>query len=380
MIHNGRKIHNPRVVESIWRFESGDILYELAKKKQAKQREIRENSKEELDDQIVRKNTQMHSRAEMDLVDELRIKGKELAGKYIEFVIAELNIRKKAIKVNKYQQINVSFEKIQQLMEEGLPFFKKLRSLTESPEIISSNKKNFSTFESMFVSLIELDARFALYAPKASLNKVGMEFKFDAMAEEYKSKVYELKAILEENPELDYVCSTECEEKSKNEKVQELIDRINEEKFKAKFEMVKSTENLCLNCYHFICEYLGLNVDKKKELNHEEIERALNVSGRSLKALAKSSSNKMLDEVASWDEFDPYTELFNKLIDINIKFVFFAPIKSLARLDIDFSGLTNEEKSEILKVLIDNGLWRDKEYYEKYKECFENVNLNEKTI
>lgn len=379
MIHNGRKIHNPKVIEGVWRYTTGDILHEKVLKDQAHYRELRLNSKEYKEEQAVRKITQLYSSTKMEEIKKIKILVKEKCKGFTDLVIKEFNIAKNAIKANNYEQLNITFEEIESFIHESMPLLKKLKYLSDHEEIAPSNPNYLTTYEAMFVSLIDLDVRFALFAPKRSLNKVGMDFKLDAMSEKHKRNMLELRTRLEENESLDYVSCYQGDFDS-NEKIQKVIDEINEEEFKSKFEIIKSAELASLKTYNFIIGYFKsneLNVDK---LKFADIKKLLVLTDMAFNVIKKASRAPELNEIASWDEFDPYTELFNNLMEVNMKFAFFAPSKSLNRLNIDFNKLSDKEKDLMQQILVKNDLWADEEFYERYKDVFSNIESTEKTV
>ena len=127
MIHNGKKIYNPKVIDGIWRYTTGDILHEKVLKDQARYRELRLNSKEYKEEQSVRKITQLYSSTKMEEIKKMKILVKEKCKEFTELVIKEFNISKNAIKAYNYEQLNITFEEIESFINESMPLLKKLK-------------------------------------------------------------------------------------------------------------------------------------------------------------------------------------------------------------------------------------------------------------
>ena len=157
---------------------------------------------------------------------------------------------------------------------------------------------------------------------------------------------------------------------SRRKIAERMINDIREKEFHSHISMISSVENATTDLYLFIINQLKLQDGSKKTIKFEDIKNVFLLGDAALKSIKKYSASDALNKYSGWDECDPYTELFKNLMNVNMRFAFFAPKSSLNRMDIDFDSLSDKEKTVMLKILIDNGLWNDEEFYENYKDSF----------
>ncbi len=366
---SGKKINNPSFVDRMWRMWVNSVVSDITEESKYINKVERMNSEKFKAEQDGRNIAQFMTKNKKELVLELR----EVASATVRDIITQITIRlqisSKAKKVNDYTQPHVSFEQIKSIIQEYMPALKKLKKLCENENIIPEVAENPTIYDKMFAVLIELDARFALFATKLIVNQKKVDIKLEGMSEEFQEKIQQYTASVNESG-LDYVDTFELREDSKSDEVNKIVDNIVENEFKARFAMVETVEMSAKSLYKYIIEQLNLQDFDEKTLMYKDIKKVLLLCSAGIKSLKQYSENINLNEIAGWDEYDPYTELFNNLINLNIKFAFFAPKKSLNRLDIDFKRLSEKERSIMLKVLIDYGLWDNDEYYKNYKDLF----------
>lgn len=378
MHHNGREIYNSKVTTYLVNKNSSECMYDFVGERKARIKENIKNSNKYITHQNARNVAQEFTKRKSEVVGKLHTITEQTYKDVLKAIATDLCITTKSKKANQYMQTDISFEQIEDVFNVYLPVLKKLKAICYNEEIESVNQNFHFCYKKFFDALIELDIRFALFAPKSSLNKAGVDLKIEILPIEYKNQINQLKETLEVDEDLDYVSTKEVEQikTTENSKRQDMIDSVNEVEFKSKFEMVKATETLSSNLFKFIIKELDLQ-DFDEVIKAKDVGNVLNVCAIGLSALKNSSESEELNEIAGWENFDPYTELFNRLIDINIKFAFFAPKSSLNRFDIDFKKMHEKEREVMLTILKKHGLWDDPEYVEVYQPLFSSAtNLN----
>lgn len=369
---SGNLITNPQVRDKLWKGWVQDAMSsELRKQKELAKIE-RRNSEEYLTSQTARDIAQFMTGNKSNLINQMRELAKEIAQKIIKQISTELQISDKAKKVNNYTQPHLTIEQIEKVMNDYMPALKKLRTLCENENIIPTIKTYPTIYDNMFIALFELDSRFAFFAPKFALNHSKVKSKVECMTEENQEK---LESYFENinGGDFDYVDDYTIEnDEICREDVLKIVDHLAEEEFKARFEMVEVVEKTAGELYKFIIKQLNLKNIDETTLKYQDINRVLTLCGVGIKSLQTYSDDVELNKISGWEKFDPHTELFNRLMDLNLKFAFFSPKKSLNRLDIDFKRLSEKERNIMLKVLIDYGLWDNDEFYENYHSLFDN--------
>jgi len=372
MKHSGRNIKTPKIVGMVTNQCVGAILSE----EHDKRRRDAENSPEKKLQRSGRELAQDYDVIKTRIMSDFRQATNQTAKDILQFIKEELGVANIARRINGYQQSGITSEQIEEIIIKCLPVLKELRRLSKKEEINSVNVNYFTNYELLFVELINLDTRFALYAPLQSLKSSKISEKLDFTAQEHQEKVNLLIAKLEENKHSDYVSTAKLDkhelDDERDKKIQSMVDFIREEEFKSKYQLVGATETLSSNIYSFIIKQLDMQEFDEKTIKYTDIKNVFSLCAVALNVLKDASSRKDLNEVSGWDACDPHTELFNNLMHLNMKFAFFAPKKSLNRLDIDFKRLSDKERNVMLKVLIDHGLWDDDEFYENYRRVFEN--------
>ena len=376
---NGREIYNSKVSKQMWDVEIRKSIEDYVKTKKFKKRQEYINSDKHKSEQRAREIAQNFSRKHSELVKDLKLASKELANNIYEFIKTELNVHNKAIKLNGYIQPKIQLKKIKEIIDLCVPALEKLKVLS-SHELIHYHKgMAYTEYENLFNNLIELDARFAIFAPLNQINRSNNEPRIELLEDKYKKMLEHEKTVQTIDCNKDYVYRNNGVEVNDNrsEKITTFVDNINSVQFAAKFTIIKATECLCSETYKFIVDELDLYMIDEKELKFTEIKTVLEMCQSAISTLKTYSHNQKLNEIAAWDEFDPHTELFNHLIKLNIKFAFFAPKKSLSRLDIDFNKLSEKEKVIMFDLLNKFNLWEDHEFYEKNHLIFIDI-INEK--
>lgn len=371
---SGTKIYNPKIHHQLTQGCISNIIREHNNKNRAITKLINKNSTREKVLHDGRVGAQQLDKTKKLVASNINNEVATTVNSLIDFISTELNITEKSKKKNNYIQPNVSFEQIQQIMNDCLPVLKQLRTICYDSEIQKYVRciKSTNYKKSLFDRLIDLDARFALFALKDSLKDatLNVDSRFEMLSKDMQFELKALKEKLSINEDLDYVATTAvAETNEKNQTVDLMVKNLNQTIFKSKEEVANATKILSDGLYAYIVEQLQLK-DFDEDKKQEEISEVLAMCRQGINSLKQTSENKNLSEIAGWEDLNPHTELFNRLINLNIRFVFFAPRESLNRLDIDFKRLNEQERNEFQKVLIDYGLWDDDKFYENYKDLF----------
>ncbi len=297
------------------------------------------------------------------IVDILYESALELRTEIVEFIASKLSIKASAKEMDPYKK-KISFEEIKGVVDLCLPAIQKLKDISNTDEVdIKPYRNTYTEYEALFNDLLDLDIRFIYFAPVNCFERatVGRRLKYcnNDILKQLETRAKKFK----NDRETDYLAENKTTEVASTE-VQIMIDKFNEVEFKSKYDMVCVTESLASDIHRFILKHLK-DADCKT-LSYKQMNEVFEVVRPSLNSLKELCQHKDLQEVAGWAECDPYTELFNRLIDINIKFAFHAPTSSLNRLDIDFSELGSKEKALMVQLLERKGLWDNREYYDNY--------------
>ena len=372
MIHNGREIYNSKVNKRVWDATVHDSIVEMAKKKKAKKKQEVKNSDKYKTEQRARAVAQVFSNSRSEIVKDLKLTSIELANSIYNFIKTELGVEKKGSKLNGFIQKNIEFEKLVEIVNLCLPALEKLKVFSSHDLIRDQKDFAFTSYEKLFTDLIELDARFSVFAPLNQINRSINAQRITELQEKYQIMLKSEKEIQTTGDGNDYVGRNKGikVDDDRKQKINDFVDNVNSVQFRARFDIIKATEHLCLETYKFIVNELGLKNIDEKTLKFRDIKTVLDMCKPAISTLNLYSQDCELNEIAGWEEFDPHTELFNNLIKLNIRFVFFAPKKSLNRLDIDFNKLNDKEKEVMFDILNKFNLWNDKEFYEKHYLIF----------
>ncbi len=367
---SGKKIYNARAQQRAFEYNLSCCIRENADINRARRKFEEKNSPKTILFQKSRGITQQLDLSKRMASSDLTETAKQACQNLLKLVATELNITSKSKKANGFIQQHVSFEEIEEIMNKCLPAFRKLRSICFNEEIKEYSRYLFNVYNSLFDKLIELDVRFAKFAPISSLKDrtLDIDSRIELMPKDFQDDIISLREKLESDPNLEFVLSNSPKEN--DERVKSVCDMLEDGVFNAKSGVAKATQDLSSNLYRFIIEQLNIQDFNEEGLKYGEIKNVLTMCQTGLNALKSSSLRKDLREIADWEKIDPYTQLYNRLININIKFAFFAPKKSLNRLDINFKKLSEKERNVMTRILMDYGLLDDDKFYENYKHIF----------
>ena len=343
----------------------------LQEKYKAREEKRKNPSEETIRNNRLREIIKTEAFAEQSVMDSLVEAEKNLANQIYEFITSKFDFKKSRYG-SKFYHSDISDEEIERVIIECLPALKELKSNVENGQYHKENALHvYNEYERLFNKLIDKDIRFASFAPVECVKRSTTQEKLNQLNGDIVDKINENQKVLNSNYDLTGVLNID-DTQEENAEILKLVHDQKELEFKSRIDMIKITEKFSQDLYNFIINDLNMQDFDEKTVKYKQIEETLNYCSNALNKLNKLSNNEYLTSISGWEEFDPYTEIFNNLINLNIKFVFFAPKKALNRLDIDYKRLSEKERNVMLKVLIDKGLWDNDEFYENYHQVFEN--------
>ena len=378
LIGSGKKIYNAKAQQRAVDYHLRGCITDMYKKTLA---EIKLNHKLSPSPEMIRNN---EMRAIMQkagsVVQDARLKiaeaEKTLAYQLEQYITSKFNLKSR-LKTEIYYRPEISFEEIKEVIDSCIPALLKLKALgAHEGEFRRLGNSIFTEYETLFNNLIKRDIRFATFAPLTCIERNIVQERITLSNKDDIKEVIDNQERLKQNPNSDYVSRLSNEQLAQNEFVAELLDNQEELEHECCQKIVNSTEDMCQSLFQFIVKDLCIKDIDDKTLKNTKIKETLDYCSSAIRALYEYSNNPNVQSAADWEGFDPHTELFTRLMDIDIKFAFFAPKKALNRFDIDFNRFSNREKDIMLKVLINHGLWDNDEFYENYKGPFDNPHIN----
>ena len=280
-----------------------------------------------------------------DLIVEYINFASELREHLVNYINTELKYNEKGIE-------NISFEEIEELVNHLLKVFKKMKSISNNADVKTKyNPKAFTNYEKLLIDLIKLDGRFVLFAPKRVLEKSESINKISKLPQSLKQRMDIRLKKLKANEKWDYVAEKHVPLTAKikrESEINSIISKISDKEtdiISRYNKILKVFSNNIFDCVKQDIEINGLN-------NKEEIEECVNLF--QILTLRDFCKNEKIKKI---NVFTPYETLFNKLIEIDVRFVPYAPVKCIKNADIDFDQLSKQEKNLInLKLEEDDGL------------------------
>ncbi|MBO5954438.1 MAG: hypothetical protein J6Q13_00535 [Clostridia bacterium] len=256
-----------------------------------------------------------------------------------------------------------------------LELLKEYRKVVENKLINEKAKaKDYTLFDQLFNMLIECNANFLIFAPKQCFKKSTIPSKIRTLPEIYQNAVKEKIERFKEDDKADYVNEyqvCEIEPNEKTEKVQEMSKFLNDTKEEAIDNMVDMADKVGSDLLAFIqAEYEEIKKEKGL-VNSKDIENIFTRIKRErdmLNSLVKN--NEFISKKMKSRKINTYENLFNHLINLDIRFATKAPGKCFCRLDLDFKTLGEEEKNVVFDRICRYGLWNIPQFVENYHDVF----------
>lgn len=264
------------------------------------------------------------------------------------------------------QKSDISLDELKMELDKYISVLKRVKVVSDDKSIKHHSKqKKYNLYEKLFKNLVELDARFLVFAPKIVIET--FELKILPQSKEFYLLLEERKEKLMQNQNYDYVEESKIESSNESE---EMLFKLLKKESLASLKMVFATEKLGEDLFEFIKVQLKLGEREKNSVSISELEDVKAQCYAQLFKLKTLSNQPFVYKNADWGNLDPHTKLFNKLIEDDINFVQIAPEKSLNRLGINYNLLTDLEKSLMFTKLVDKGLMNNPQFFEAYKDMF----------
>lgn len=355
-------------VKSIRRIVQNEIEKERLIKKKLEEDAIYHASPEYIKETNERQIRQKMNNYQQEVAKNLLDSRSEMIKELLELIKSKLDITYKPSKKQSYCS-NVTFEQIKEVIDLCLPALEKLNKLSDNEVINScSNNLHYTEYEKFFNELIEFDIRFAYFAPFKSFDRTAVKNKMEDLSEDIKLNLNERKMKFNKDNQADYLSENKTNLNQIDFEVQTIIDKEEEVEFKSKYEIVCATEVMANDIYNFIKGELKRNENGVFEV--KDIIEIVKFCRTALYVLRNKSFDADLNEVSGWDRANPYIELFNNLMELDIRFAMFAPKASLNRLDIYYDQMSEQERKIMLKIFKEKGLWDDVEFKAVYYSTF----------
>ncbi len=372
--------YNPRKVDTRTKISRGIINFHMDKLERRKNREAynqmaeqKRNDPDNIRYHSAQEISQDFSVVKAEVCDFLKSKISEIKTDIFEIVKSELNIQ--SLEKNCFYDKNLSFAKMEELIQIFLPVLKRLKEMSESHYLLNQQYGSaYTTYERLFNELIETDARFALFAPSRCLNRSIVMKKVETLPDCAKLSILNKKEELEKG-EQDYVSEHEiCEFDPQDIRVQKANAvnlKLQETQNVACKRIAIAIVEMGDDLFNFIRSELKLNPINPPVLKHGDIKKILESCSNTKSNLERLSNNPLVSEVAGWKDNNPYNTMFYNLINSDPKFVFYAPVEVLRRTDLNFDKLSDKEKDLLFAICKSKNLFDDDEFYKQYHKVFD---------
>ena len=347
---------------------------EIKRRDQEKaEREALKSTPEYIRWETTRKMLQDCSKSEAEAYIIMAQATEKLSDAIYEFITTEIDFSRK-LNIGEYFHKEVSFADIETIINQCLVALNKLRALSENEKVQAhATGKKFNEFERLMTKLVDLDARFALFAPKKVLNKAKFMDKVKDLPAEYRDDIFALKDRLDIDEKddnlLKYIVAEFDPREERTVAVTKMMDEEKEAEEKALKVMEKTGESLIDDIYMFFKTELNLQEGVLNDVEHVAIQKIFEICLDPIKRLKKVTVE--LDSFNSRaGKNSMYDKLFERLIKLDIKFALYATKNALSRYDLDFKQLNEQEKDIVFAKIQKYGLWKDPEYVVVYHSVF----------
>ena len=343
--------------------------------------EYREMKKREGEDpdNIIRNSSQKISQKfakikDKEVVPQIKKDMAQLKDVIVAYIKNELDFQ--PLKKFTYYDKSVSYAEIEEIIQILLPVLKKYKTISANRDVITRQTNSYSLYERIFNDLIDIDARFATFAPIGSMNKPGVMEKVETLPDFVKDEIIARKEMLDNGLGQDYVDENEILEFDPQEKrVQDsnkILEKINLITEQACKKIGISIIEMSDEIYNLMQSELELNPNESPKRTNSEVKRILDLCSVTLRNVERLSNNLHVSKVMGWEKTTPFNTMFYNLVRIEPRFAFHAPTEVLSRLDLNFESLLEEEKDSLYLILKNEGLFEDDDYFKQYKRMFEN--------
>lgn len=344
-------------------------------------KEYREMKKRENDnpDNIIRNSSQKISQKfsnlkDKEVVPQIKKDMAQLKDVIVAYIKNELDFQ--PLKKCTYYDKSVSYAEIEEIIQILLPVLKRYKTISANRDVAVKQNNSFSLYEKIFNDLIDIDARFATFAPINSLNRAGVMDKVQMLPDFVKDDINARKEMLDNGLGQDYVDENEIIEFDPQDKrvqdVNKILEKMNLISEQACKKIGIAIIDMSDEVYNLIQSELELKPNDSPKLKNSDVKRMLDLCSITLRNVERLSNNPHVSKVMGWGEANPCNTMFYNLVRMEPKFALHAPVEVLARLDLDFSKLSEEEKDSLYLVLQQEGMFENEEYFKQYQKTFAN--------
>lgn len=268
-----------------------------------------------------------------------------------------------------------SYSVVEERINLCLELLKEYRKVVENETIIEkAQSRDYTLYGQLFNMLIEYNANFLMFAPKECFKKTKVSSKIRTLPELYQNMVNERIERFEENDKADYVNESEIYESESNEKterVEEMMTFLNNTKEQAVDKMEDMADEHSNRLYRFISNEYQEIKGKNGIVTSEDIKTIFNrCKDQRERLIDLVKNNEFVSKRMKKRDVNPNENMFNHLINLDIRFAQYAPGKCYCRLDLDFKTLTEAEKDVVFDRICRYGLWNIPQFVENYHDVF----------
>ena len=247
------------------------------------------------------------------------------------------------------------------------------RTFSAKNQDLKRTQNSYTVYERLFNDLVDFDARFLLFAPKATFNKSTTQSKINTLPEELQQDVKARIEKLSVDENADYVneyvvCEFEPSEKTKEAEKMEL--KFQQAKTEAVDVLENATDKIGVDILNFIKEEYA-EIQNEREVTTKDILNIISSTQRERKCLYNLiQDNDFVKARMSNRKMNAYDEMYNEMVNLDVKFALAAPRKVLGRLDLNFKVFNEKEKDVLFERICKMGLWNIPQYVENYHDLF----------
>lgn len=263
--------------------------------------------------EVLRKVTSVQD----DCVDHIIYQTTTMKDNLVEYIKQELGYDKGA---------KVEFYQLEEIVNEMSSCMKQIKRIANDKTILNKKNSNLRTiYESLFFDLINLDARFAVFAPAGAMTTSTIKQKIQRLPECFRADIEKTQKRLKKNPKADYLALYQVPEFEENNphvaKAKELMQPVRKEIVKSITQMMKATKQLSEDIYNHFVEQLEVYKDKNGRVPDEKIKAIAALMKPAKNKLNELSRNVHICKKATW-EGDIVENLLERLqlLDPRIEF------------------------------------------------------------
>ena len=266
------------------------------------------------------------------------------------------------------------FNEVEERINICLGLLKNYRMVVENEYVNQkAQATTYTLYGQLFNELIKYNANFSMFMPKECVKNTVVATKIRTLPEVYQNAVNERIEKLNVNEKADYVNEyivCEFEPSEKTQQVEEMNLKLQQLQTSAVDILEQATDKMGVDLLNLIKEEYSL-IQKEREVTTKDVLDIIGLTQRERKLMFDFiKDNKFVAERMSKRKMNAYDEMYNEMVNLDIKFALAAPRKVLGRLDLDFKVFTEREKDVMFERICKMGLWNIPQYVENYHDLF----------